>query len=258
MIYEQILLRFIEICQKNVRNIQWIWLLWEKTRKKCWMSIWWFCIVCMGTQTWDDRLLLHSIYCTHWSEIQIMTEFAAHHAGDLWGSRTLGTHRQLFSVNVNEVDTSEPDNKQLRPAGSRATAGLAQKLSLMDFPAMCSQTINSIDHIEESSMTTQAFKVAYESGPSRPAVIHGCTSRSPWPAGATHWAPEVLKTTLGADMRLEVSQQGKIWWEWEWKWERVPDCYWCFFCSRLLFVCSCYYDVIWSNYNVIWSNHDVM
>ena len=133
-----------------------------------------------------------------------MTEFS-HQPGDLWGSRTLGTQRQLFRVNEDD-DFSD---KQLRPYASRATAGLAQKLSLIDFPAMCSRTINSIDHMEESSMTTQAFKVAYERSPSRPAVISGCTSKSAWPAGTRHWTPEVLKATLGADTRLEVAQQGE-------------------------------------------------
>lgn len=133
--------------------------------------------------------------------------------GELWGSRTLGTERQLFRVNAEDEEGGDGDScadVELRPHESRATAGLAQTLAHMDFPAMCSRTIKSIDHIEEASMTTQAFKLAYEKSPSRPAIISGCTSRSEWPAGHTHWAPEVLQTSLGADTRLEVSQQG-VW-----------------------------------------------
>lgn len=130
----------------------------------------------------------------------------SHDPGDLWGSRTLGTRRQLFRIN----EDGDFSDVQLRHPDSKASAGLAVKLSLMDFPAMCSKTIEPIDRIEESSMTTQEFKLAYERSPSRPAVVSGCTDKFKCPAGDKHWALERLRTSLGEGTRLEVAQQGII------------------------------------------------
>jgi hypothetical protein len=134
-----------------------------------------------------------------------MSEFSDH-PGDLWGSRVLGSERQLFRVNEEDGDTSDVE---LRPHATRSFADLSHSLSLMNFPQLCANTIKTIDHIEEKSMTKREFKLKYEKDPSRPAVITGCTANAIWPAGSEHWSPEALKSTLGAETRLEVAQQGK-------------------------------------------------
>lgn len=97
--------------------------------------------------------------------------------GDLIGSRTVGSLRQLWSL-----DGRDKGDFLIRPACSRSRDGLAACLSNT---APFSETTSKV--WASPLRTHDQTQAEFELIGGAPAVITGCTESSAWPAGENHW-----------------------------------------------------------------------
>jgi hypothetical protein len=137
----------------------------------------------------------------------MMPEFSDVDAGNLKASRVVGSVRQLFCVNPDDV-TPEDRDFLLRPSETRYQAGLAMKIEEFNVPrCACDCEVQRVD----MQLTSSAdFKRDFLSNPSlaQPALISQSTLDFEWPAGLEHWSPIALceGDVLGCEKRLEVAQ----------------------------------------------------